>query len=193
MSAIIVSFPPGAGGNHLRNIISHRDNLDTLLSVYDTKNITAHLSPGNNIKKDDIDIVLLDQLSTHVLHGHFGEIMSFHNEIQKLKDKKFIILSPDSSIDRAMLNLRRQRLGKEYNSIKDNDYFNGEQVFLYEPLMYQYYFQLQLENIMNISISEWFASDITLVVERINRFCNFKIDTIKASTLHNIWIEGNIK
>jgi hypothetical protein len=54
MSTTIIAFPPGAGGNHLKNIIS--SNIDELLSVYSTVSSPIfHLVPGSKLKKEQLD------------------------------------------------------------------------------------------------------------------------------------------
>jgi hypothetical protein len=119
--------------------------------------------------------------------------MSFQNEIRELTDKKFIILSPDSVNDRAMLNIRRRKLGSGYNNCKDGDYFDGEQVFLYESFMYHHYFGVSMENIMNIPISEWFVEDIGLVINKINYFLKINLDVVNVNKLHKTWYRNNFK
>jgi hypothetical protein len=188
MTTTIIAFPPGSGGNHLKNIVSV--NTNELLSIYSTSGPTVHLTSGGNLKKEQIDLALADQSVDHVLHGHFGEIMSFQNEIRRLKNKKFIILSPDSDNDRTLLNSRRQKLGLDFVKFKNSEYFDGEQVFLYEPFMYHYYYQLPMDNIMNISISEWFVEDISSVISRLNYFLKSDLDSVKINQLHRIWIKN---
>ena len=190
MTTIIIAFPPGSGGNHLKNIISV--NADELLSIYSTPKTrpTVHLTPGGNLKKEQVSLALVDQSADHILHGHFGEIMSFQNEIRNIKNKKFIILSPDTVVDRDMLNSRKQKLGMGCIKCKDGDYFDGEQVFLYEPFMYHHYYQIPMKNIMNISISEWFIEDIGSVIDRINYFLKINLDPIKINQLHRMWIKN---
>jgi hypothetical protein len=185
MTTIILPFPPGGGGNHLKNIlVSNISNL-----TYDSP--TVHQTPGGNLQAGQVNAVLANAEATHVLHGHFGEIMSYQNQIQNIKDKKFIIICNDNSTDHRLLSERRTQLG--YYNFKNGDYFEGEQVFLYEPFMYHYYFDTPMENIMNIPISEWFVEDISSVINKINYFLKINLDVDAVNTLHKMWYRNNFK
>ena len=88
MTVAIVVFPPTAGGNHLRNLISlsrnYSDNFDDL--IYQQKN-TVHAYPGRNLKKEQFTNILIGN-NDHLLHGHFGEIMSYQHQIREIENKK---------------------------------------------------------------------------------------------------------
>jgi hypothetical protein len=98
-------------------------------------------------------------------------------------------LSPDTPNDRKLLNNRRRTLG--YLNNIDGDYFDAEQVFLYEPFMYHWYFQVPMDNIMNISISEWFVTDIDAVLDRISYFLKLPMNKEQISHIHNTWVKVN--
>ena len=189
MTVAIVVFPPLSGGNHLRNLISlstaYNDN-NINKSIYQ-KNKTVHAYPGSNLKKENFDNILDN--SNHLLCGHFGEIMSYQHQIRDLKNKKFILICTDTNEDREILNSRK--INSQYSPFKTQDYFFGEQVFLYEPFMYHHYFNIPMENIMNIPITEWVVNDITPVLARINYFLQIDIDMEKAKELHSIWFTKN--
>lgn len=186
MTTIIIAFPPAAGGNHLKNILSLKNDNNFLPAFYINNKTSVHQRPGSNLKETDC-IDAISQLGLHILHGHFGEIMSYQKYLDQLVDKKFIILSPDTAEDRKLLRARAILLG--YATLDADGYFDQEQVFLYEPFIYNRYFQTPMSNIMNISISEWFTKDIDPVVSRLNQFLNCKLDTDYVKQLHSIWID----
>jgi hypothetical protein len=117
--------------------------------------------------------------------------MSYQTQIRCIPDKKFIIICNDNSNDHNLLSQRRTRLG--YFNFISGDYFEGEQVFLYKPFLYHYYFDVPMENIMNISISEWFVEDISSVIDKINYFLKTNLDVDAANTLHKLWYRNNFK
>ena len=129
MSHVIIVFPPGAGGNHLKNLITGDISVANL---YHSRP-TVHSRSGENFSADAL-------LTNKITHGHFGEIMSHQSLLRSINNKKFIILSPDTLEDRELLYKRRLRLGSELSTPAPGDYFDGEQVFLYESFMYYYYF-----------------------------------------------------
>jgi hypothetical protein len=185
MTTIIIVFPPAAGGNHLKNIIAG----DISKLYYNGP--TVHQSPGQNLQIKSVNEAVANSQETNILHGHFGEIMSYQNQIREIKNKKFIVICNDNAQDHLLLFTRRKRLG--YATFKKGEYFEGEQVFLYEPFMYHYYFDEPMENIMNIPISEWFVEDITSVINRINYFLKINLDVNAVNKLHNIWYRNNFK
>jgi hypothetical protein len=183
MSHVIIVFPPGAGGNHLKNLVNKRLSVEKLLDLY-TRESTVHARPGNNFNS----IELLEEKLTH---GHFGEVMSYQSLVKSLEDKKFVIISPDTPEDRQLLFRRREQLGSAYSCYSLNGYFDGEQVFLYEPFMYHYYFNTAMENIMNISVHEFYKEDITDVLERLSYFLQIDLDFNLCNKLHDIWRNNN--
>ena len=190
MTAIIISFPPGAGGNHLKNIISADISFLKELDLY--KHKTVHKVPGGNLKKQQVDYAVNNPCLLNFLHGHFGEIMSYQYQIRDIVDKKFIIICPDTAEDHELLRTRQQRLGFSYYP-RSGEYFEGEQVFLYEPFMYHHYFNVPMENIMNIPITEWFVEDISPVVHRLNFFLKTNLDVDSVNEMHRIWYRNNFK
>ena len=116
--------------------------------------------------------------------------MSYQTQIRELTDKKFIIICTDTNEDRQLLISRK--ITSKYFPFYEQDYFFGEQVFLYEPFMYHHYFNVPMEAIMNIPITEWFVKDITPILKRINYFLQIDIDISKAEELHQIWYKNNL-
>lgn len=185
MTTIIIPFPLAAGGNHLKNIIASDISKLTYVGP------TVHQTTGANLQASQVEAALADPDATHVLYGHFGAIMTYQNQIRNIEDKKFIIICNDNANDHELLSKRRKKLG--YPTFVKGHYFEGEQVFLYEPFMYHHYFDVPMENIMNIPISEWFVEDITPVVNKINFFLKINLDVDAVNKLHKIWYRNNFK
>lgn len=180
MNATVIIFPPGGGGNHLKNLITG-SLLSLLRHVY--QHATVHSKPGVNFSHQEL-------LEKKITLGHFGEILSHRDLLRPLPDIKFIILSPDSVQDRRLLHERCMRLGID-RWIDVAGYWDGEQVFLYEPFMYNLYLGTPMENIMNISISDFFKEDILQDLVRISNFVNTEIDYDQCLMLHKIWLQNN--
>lgn len=186
MHPVIVIFPPGAGGNHLRNMLDASIARETLTEIYKNHRPMAHAKIGNNFKVDNL-------INKKIAHGHFAEIMSQQVLLRSMSDTvKLIILSINTADDRNQLKARRSRLNHNV-SYQVGDYFDGEQVFLYESFMYHYYFNIPMSNIMNISISDWFKADITQELERISEFLQIDLDKKFCLDLHAMWYEKNLK
>ena len=185
MTTIIIPFPPGGGGNHLKNILVSE------ISKLNYTGLTVHQTPGSNLQASQIETALANPEAVHVLHGHFGEIMSYQNQIRNIKDKKFIVICSDNLHDRQLLSKRQKQIG--CFTFEPGDYFEGEQVFLYESFMYHHYFDVSMENIMNIPISEWFVENITPVIDKINYFLKINLEVNVVNQLHKIWYRNNFK
>lgn len=186
MSSIIIVFPPQAGGNHLKNLLDLRLSKDQLISLYQPGKKTVHARSERNFQQKDL-------VDNGLTHGHFGEIMTYQTLLRTINDKKFIILSPDSQQDRFLLHERRKRLtDSATNHLVPGSYWDGEQVFLYEPFMYSTIFGTSFDNIMNISIGEWFQPDIREILVRITSFTNMEIDIDLCLSLHAIWCNNNL-
>lgn len=181
MSPTIIVFPPGAGGNHLKNLIDQKLNKQQLDDLYYNNKI-VHSREGYNFNTEEL-------LTNNLTHGHFGEVMSHQTLLRSLDEKKFVILSPDTFQDRELLNQRRNKINMSYCK---NEYFESEQVFLYESFMYHHYFDTSMDNIMNISITEWFQLDIRPVIERTSRFLDIELDIDLCLHLHGIWCKKNL-
>lgn len=197
MSTIFISFPPAAGGNHLRNIIELTTNLfntasyrQSILDQYTTlSKIYVHGDDyasqiEGNIHALKIHRAVLNPSDNWLFYGHFSEIYSFRNSIAPIRDKKFILISPDSIECRNIWLARATKL----NMQPVGDYYIGEQVFLYEPFIYYDMLKTKKTNVMNISVSEWFKHDVEPVFTKIELFLNTKIDRTLANQLHTIWI-----
>lgn len=185
MKHVCVVFPPGAGGNHLRNLIDNSLSHEELHFLYQQSSLLAHSQTGSNFDPDKF-------VSRGITHGHFGEIMSHQILIrQHVNQIKLIILSPDTLKDRQLLNQRREKLNINHHQV--GNYFDNEQVFLYESFMYHYYFGISTDDIMNISISEWFQPDIENLLGKICEFLKIKLDKKFCSEIHALWCKKNLE
>ena len=186
MPTVVIAFPPGGGGNHLKNIISIGYSISIDVDqAYKPVSVGAHTDSSYNIRSDQVINAIDNPAGINILHGHFGEIMSFQNELRIIDNKKFILISPETEEDRRLVDYRRSLL--KFTTL--DPYFDNEQVFLYECFMYHYYFNTSFDNIMNIAISELFSKDISQVIKRINQFLEIDIDSGYISQLHDKWIK----
>lgn len=169
----VIAFPPWAGGNHVKNLLEFtEENFNGYLDLYTGKDKKVHAQEGSNLTKQKFD-------KNNILHGHFGEIMSLRKEFAEV-DKRWILVSPDTYECRSILVNRGKHLTLD-------SYFDHEQIFLYEPHMFNTYFRTPMQDIMNISVYELFADDIDGVLDRLNFFLGNTINKVKAKELHKIW------
>jgi hypothetical protein len=197
MSAVIVAYCPAAGGNHLKNILSlssvFANRVEMDLSVYDRANQTSgavHSINGRNVQDIFIDRMQTQLDQCWLLSGHFGELAPVRNRLLTV-DKKFLIITIDTVIDRRLLERRQQRLGQQCHPY----WLNEEQLYLYQPLMYCTYFDVNPENITTVSLYDLWHPTLCngSVITRINDFLNADIDRAQANDLQQKWWQGNFE
>jgi hypothetical protein len=197
VSAVIVAYCPSAGGNHLKNILSlssafaNQGEMD--LTVYDRADQTSgtvHSVSGRNVQDVFIDRMIQQPDQCWLLSGHFGELAPIRESLLNV-DLKFLIITIDQSMDRRLLERRQQRLGQQCHPY----WLEEEQLYLYQPKMYQTYFNVDSANIATISLYDlWHPTlcDYT-VLTKINEFLNIDIDAESAQNLQQKWWSSNFE
>ena len=197
MSAVIVAYCPAAGGNHLKNILSlsssfaNQAKMD--LTVYDRADQTSgavHSIDGRNVQDIFVDRMLDQPDQCWLMSGHFGELAPVRSALFAV-DKKFIIITIDSSMDRRLLARRQQRLGQHCHPY----WLEEEQPYLYQPEMYQTYFEVDPASIATVSLYDLWHPTLCDggVITKINRFLNIDIDPDQAWDLQKKWWQGNFE
>jgi hypothetical protein len=205
MPVAIICYPPGGGGNHLKNIISldprFRDqwpwawakSLDLLNEVYvedpDVQTGTVHALRGRNVREVFFNHIDLNPQGFYVLQGHFGELAKYLNRIKNLNNINWILISLDHAEDRHLLDQRQRRLGQNNHPY----WLEEEQPYLYQDLMCQLYFHAQSHNILNIALSELWHPNLaeSNIIDRINQFLQIGIELEAAQVLHDHWYRLN--
>lgn len=195
MSAVIVAYCPSAGGNHLKNILSLSSSFanhhETDLTIYDRADQTSgtvHSVSGRNVQNVFVDRMLEHPDQCWLLSGHFGELAPVRESLLKV-DRKFLIITMDQSIDRQLLEHRQQRLGQQCHPY----WLEEEQPYLYQPKMYQTYFDVDPANIATVSLYDLWHPTLKdhSVIAHINKFLNIDIDVTPAQILQQKWCNIN--
>ncbi len=197
MSAVIVSYCPAAGGNHLKNILSlsslfaNRAEMD--LTVYDRADQTSgavHSINGRNVQDVFIERMLQYPDQCWLLSGHFGELAPVRQRLITV-DCKFLIITMDQTVDRRLLDRRQHRLGQHCHPY----WLEEEQLYLYQPEMYQTYFNVDPSNIATISLYDLWHPTLKdySVIAQINAFLNINIDAESAQNLQKKWWNSNFE
>jgi hypothetical protein len=192
MSVVIIAYPPGGGGNHLKNILcldkSFANSNDLDINKYTSGEREVHSTTGRNMQEYRIREAET-AAQDYILHGHFGELAPWRSRINAIKDKKWIIVNIDSIRDRHLLNIRQHRLGQwghEY-------YLNEEQPYLYQTEFYQSYFTSTVNAVYTISVNDLWNPNFeqSKIVQQLNVFLNKNIGQNQAQFLHNYWHNNN--
>lgn len=192
MTVVVIAYPPGGGGNHLKNILcldpSFANSTDLDQSKYTSGEREVHSTPGRNMQEFKI-LEAETAAGDYILHGHVGELAPYRNRINSISNKKWILISIDSSRDQYLLDTRQHRLGQfghEY-------YLKEEQPYLYQAEFYQSYFTGSAENIYTIALTDFWNSNLaqSQIIQQLNVFLNKNIDQEQAQVLHNHWHINN--
>ena len=194
MSVVIVAYPPSGGGNHLKNILcldtSFANSNDLNQDKYIQGDREVHSTTGRNLYDQRI-AQAESATQDYILHGHFGELALWRNRINAIADKRWVVLSIDTTRDQDLLDSRQHHLGQfghEY-------YIREEQPYLYQADIYQTYFTGTPENIYTIALNDFWHSDLGhyKIIEQLNNFLNKNVDITQAQVLHRYWhINNNI-
>jgi hypothetical protein len=191
----IVSYIAGGGGNHLKNILclcsSFANSADLDQTAYDSTRQppgTVHSVPGRNVRPDIIDRMVQAPDNKWLLHGHWGELMPYRSHISSGQNK-WLLLTIDTEQDRNLIKTRHMRLHQHPHPY----WLDEEQLYLYQPDMYQLYFGADSQNIFQLSLTEFWHPNLDQyqIIPRINKFFELDIDPVKAQQLHNSWWKMN--
>jgi hypothetical protein len=205
MSVTIICYPPGGGGNHLKNIISldsrFKDQwpwfwaktLDLHSKVYvpDTDAMigTVHALRGRNIHEVFFDHIESQPHGCYLLQGHFGELAKYLRRLQKIHDVHWILISLDHPQDQCLLDQRQRRLGQNNHPY----WLEEEQPYLYQDLMCRSYFHAESHNILNIPLRKFWNYSLAEfhIIDTINDFLQINVELQAAQALHDKWYRLN--
>jgi hypothetical protein len=195
VSATIISYPPSAGGNHLKNMMccgtTFGNSSDLKINIY-TDPIqppgTVHSRPGRNVDEREFDKARDEQLN-YIIHGHFGELAPHRDKINAIPDRKYVLITINDQRDQQLLTSRQSRLGDR----KHPYYNNEEQPFLYQPPMYTTYFSGGRNDVYTVALYELWHPDLKQynIIDRLNNFLDVNIDHTQAQHLHDLWWKNN--
>jgi len=201
MSVTIICYPPGGGGNHLKNIISldarfhdqwpwpWAKTLELHSEVYvedpDICTGTVHALRGRNVREVFFDHMESQPDGFYLLHGHFGELAKYLDRIKNLENINWILMTFDHTEDRHLLDQRQRRLGQNNHPY----WLEEEQPYLYQDLMCQSYFHADPHNILSIPLREFWNPNLAEfdIIDRINAFLQIDVKLQAAQCLHDHW------
>jgi len=202
MAINIIAFPPGGGGNHLRNLCDldgrFRDQwpwswvAEQYIGIgsYDRPPGSpgdVHSLPGRNVREVFVNHVTNDPRANYFLHGHFGELATYAAQIRTWPKVRWLVQTLDTGADRYLLRARQTGLG--YHPY----WLDEEQIYLYQPSMYQHYFGASPALITCVSVKQVWSRDIRSsgVLDCIAMAFGIRVDPDSAQILHTKWCDLN--
>jgi hypothetical protein len=202
MTVNIIAYPPGGGGNHLRNICDLDGRFQDQwpwqwvreqrvgLAPYDNPLAMpgeVHSLPGRNIHEVFVQHITQTPEQHYLLQGHFGELAVHAASIRAWSETRWLIVTMDHEQDRHLLRQRQDRL--QYHPY----WMDEEQIFLYRPEMYAHFFCAVPQRITTLTIQQLWQRDITAsgVLAAIAQTFDLTVDSKMAQTLHDKWCDLN--
>lgn len=193
MSVIVIAYPPSGGGNHLKNLLclagTYENSHELNTENYTNGSREVHSTPGRNMNQWRIDQAKAT-VGDYIIHGHFGELAPFREEIYNIVDKKIVCITIDTIRDRDLLKTRQHRLG-QHNGNKY--YLDEEQFYLYRPNMYQTYFGSENTPVFSYPLAELWQPKLTHshYWHQMCEFLGAVIDIEPVEFLHSKWRSNN--
>jgi hypothetical protein len=160
-----VCYAPGAGGNHLKNLlctsqeVANHHELDR--RYYDKWDPENH-APGevNCVGGRNIQEIFLDRMHQEpqlcwVMPAHFGELAQHRLSLPDPATVDIIIISIQDPVSRTMLLQRQMRLGQHIHPY----WLDEELLHLYQPFMYEKYFGFVASNMLCIELKDFWQRD----------------------------------
>lgn len=196
MSVVIISYPPSAGGNHLKNILclsnrfANHSELDS--TIYDqsmNNQGTVHCIQGRNVQSRFIERIVNSPEQCWLLPGHIGELAPYRTELLT-QQRKFIVISIDTPREHQMLDTRQKRLGQQCHPY----WLEEEQPFFYQSLMYETYFATSASDILTVPLANLWHPTFQegLVLNQVEEFLNISVERFPAQILQDKWCRANM-
>jgi len=191
----LILYAPGSGGNHLRNLICLGAEFDNTQALDHEKlywhNTACSIGEvpaegGRNVHEWNITHFTQNPDRRWILACHFGELAAWRAQIQGLITST-VIISIDSAEDQHFLQDRQQRLGQHLHPY----WLTEELPWLYQPQMMQCYFAVDIMHVISLRMTDFWSSDITPTVDRLDRHLGIEIPRSRAQELHDRWREIN--
>jgi hypothetical protein len=202
MTINIIAYPPGGGGNHLRNLCDLDGRFQEQwpwawvreqrvgLAPYDSPQGMpgeVHSLPGRNIHEVFVERVTAQPAADYILQGHFGELAPHAAAIRSWPDTRWLLVTMDSEQDRCLLRQRQHRL--QYHPY----WLDEEQIFLYRTEMYTHFFAARPDRVHGVSVEQLWQRDVTAsgVLEAVAQAFDIAVDATAAQVLHHKWCDLN--
>lgn len=178
---IFVIYPPGAGGNHIANMLSTDRRFQFRANVQDYVNHehnNAHVTKIKNLNR--LHVEKISSLENHVLCGHWAEFYWLLNDgiVEKFPNRQIVIVKfPKQS------SIAYHRFLKQNNV--NSEYLIQEQTSLYTTKIVQStfgefdIFEIDSDMIFNTSLDNFFKFT--------DQEMNLSLDINQCNQMHRVW------
>jgi hypothetical protein len=196
MRDTLILYAPGAGGNHVKNLLclseAYINSSELDITVYDATDRApgeVWCVGGRNLQPRFFERIHANPDSRSVLIAHFGELAQNLEQMQSLKQPQLVILTLTQEPVRRGLEHRQKRLGQTIHPY----WLDEELIWCYSQRMVQTYFGVPPQDCMELDIAEIWRDDFchSTSLERLESFLGVQVPRTAADTLHQKWLRAN--
>ncbi len=193
MSLALVVYPPGAGGNHLKNLlcldVTFHNSAELDPAVYDAQDRArgeVWCVGGRNLQPVFFDRLEQDPDARFVLIAHFGEMMQNRQRILEIDDIRLVIITITDPAARRRLEQRQTRLGQNIHPY----WLDEELTWCYQSQIYQDCFGISRDRCLEVPLQDLWHPDLP-AVPAVEQFLAVTIPRDQARLLHQKWLRSN--
>lgn len=191
-----ILYAPGAGGNHLKNLLclseAYANSHELDQSVYDAQDRCpgeVWCVGGRNLQPMFFDRMHHDASSRSILIAHFGELAQHQHAITTAPQPQLVIITLPPDHSRRQLQHRQQRLGQNIHPY----WLDEELPWCYTTRMYQTYFEIPEHDCIELDLGDFWQPDFCTspALDRLEMFLRITVPRDQAHTLHHKWMCSN--
>jgi hypothetical protein len=189
---------PGAGGNHLKNLLclsrNYANAADLDPAVYEHPD--PERPPGEVwcLGGRNLQDIFFERMSGHddqnwVLAAHVGEMFQYQQQLAAITNKKIVVISIDHEPSRRQLDHRQIRLGQCIHPY----WLDEELVYIYQARTLSQLFYTTGDQYFTLPIQDFWHMDFAKspAFAQIEAFLNIKTDNSLADRYHQLWHAAN--
>jgi len=191
----LIFYPPGSGGNHLKNLIcldtrfANTENVDHEQIYWHNQASLIGEVPaqgGRNVHEWNMAEFTQSPDRDRILACHYGELAAWRTQIQEIVERS-IIISIETVEDQQWLQRRQDRLGQHLHPY----WISEELPWLYQPQMLDRYFGIDTTKTMTLPMIDFWSEDIGPTIDQLDQHLGISIPKDQAQKLHLRWREIN--
>lgn len=194
----LVVYLPGAGGNHLKNLLCLSDKYanhgDLRPEVYESPDPQRPPGEvwcvgGRNLQDIFFDRMEQNPEKNWVLAAHFGEMFQYQHRLVDVTDKKIVVITLDDAHSRRTLDQRQQRLGQCIHPY----WLDEELTHVYCSDTLCRLFGVDKSHCLQLPIQNFWNKNFvkSTAFKQLTDFLNVDISVKTAEKFHHLWTDAN--
>lgn len=193
----LVVYVPGAGGNHLKNLLclssSYANHSDFDPDVYEKPDPNRPDGEVWCVGGRNLQAIFFERMhhrpnDNWVLAAHVGEMFEYQQQLSAIDHKQMIVVTLDAPKARRQLDQRQLRLGQCIHPY----WLDEELTWLYRPNTLQKLFDQTTDHYHSLCIEDFWQEDfVQLEFAKLTAWLNVDVDVGSADRYHRLWCRAN--